>query len=223
MPTELAAYLRSGINQVEGWCNPELWQLLEPIVAIQIHQQSPSAIAEIGVYHGKFFIGLALSHPGGPHLAIDCFDDQQFNIDGAGIGHRETFLANCRTHGVPPEQVQVLQANSLDLPKMLGSSLFSGLGMSAEGGRPFSIFSIDGCHTVEHTHNDLLVACQLTNLNHGVILVDDYTNPDWPGVQEAVARFYLFGAPTFAPLAVTCNKLLLVPTGCHTPMLDACT
>jgi len=51
--------------------------------------------------------------------------------------------------------------------------------------------------------------------NDGIIAVDDYTNPNWPGVQEAIARMYLLRDFAFIPLVVTCNKLLLSSYSYH--------
>ena len=45
----------------------------------------------------------------------------------------------------------------------------------------------------------------------GIIFVDDYYNPNWPGVQEGVCELYLTEKPPFIPLLASCNKLIL----CH--------
>jgi hypothetical protein len=65
----------------------------------------------------------------------------------------------------------------------------------ASGG--FSFFSGDGCHLVEHTMNDIRIAMQLT-VPEGIVFVDDYTNSDWPGVHEGVARPYITARPPLA-------------------------
>jgi hypothetical protein len=71
-----------------------------------------------------------------------------------------------------------------------------------------------------HTVNDIEFAMSVT-ANHGIIAVDDYTNSDWPGVQEAVSRMYLMRDFNFIPLAVTCNKLLLCSYSYHATRLIA--
>src|ERR1700712_5515086 len=67
---------------------------------------------------------------------------------------------------------------------------------------------------VEHTLNDVRIAMQLT-VPEGIIFVDDYTNFDWPGVHEAVARLYMTDRPRFVPLAIFHNKLFLCHLGMH--------
>ncbi|MGK8235126.1 hypothetical protein ACLGGT_13250 [Roseovarius sp. MS2] len=84
--TDLNAYLQTGIHKVDGWCIPQLWQSIWPL------RQAIGAgpIAEIGVFEGKFFIGLAKCFAENRHdsVAIDVFDLQQFNLDGAGVTPR---------------------------------------------------------------------------------------------------------------------------------------
>lgn len=84
----------------------------------------------------------------------------------------------------------------------------------------FNFFSVDGCHEVVHTVNDIEFAMSVT-ANHGIIAVDDYTNPDWPGVQEAIAQMYVLRDFPFIPRAVTCNKLLLASYSYHAVYLKA--
>ena len=45
--------------------------------------------------------------------------------------------------------------------------------------------------------------------NNTRIFIDDYTNPDWPGVSEGIIKLYDRNAHTFSPFCTTSNKLLL--------------
>ena len=59
---------------------------------MQTYHLIEGAIGEIGVHHGKFFVGLA-------HLAMnheklwacDVFEDQALNMGGSGFGDRACF------------------------------------------------------------------------------------------------------------------------------------
>lgn len=201
---DLQGYVCGPFAGIGGWCEAGLWQTVEAVLDVQAKLQVGGPVAEIGVHHGKFFIGLALAkkHPAG-NLAIDVFDDQTFNVDKSGRGNRAVFMRNLEACGIAAEAVDVRQVDSSTLTDAEIAAL-----RTSSGG--FSLFSVDGGHLAEHAYNDLLLAMKLTGPG-GVIFVDDYLNPDWPGVGEAIAKLYLMSAPMFVPFVYTANKLLL----CH--------
>jgi hypothetical protein len=204
------SYLQGPFQNIGGWCSPWLWQLITPIAERQAALGINNPVAEIGVYHGKFFLGLQLTKAAPAHnFAIDVFDMQEFNLDGAGNGNLEQFRANIGKVDIDPNAVTILRADSMAIDTREIERI-----RSVSGG--FSLFSVDGCHMVEHTINDIRLAMQLT-LPEGIIFVDDYTNADWPGVQEGVAKLYFTDSPRFVPLAVMHNKLFL----CHISHHDA--
>jgi hypothetical protein len=209
---DVNTYLSDGIHSVNGWCIPQLWQTLWPLY----REIGDGPVAEIGLFEGKFFIGLCKTfgtNPKNRAAAIDVFDMQQFNLDGAGVGKMDVVKKNLGTHGIAQAAVEFVQADSLALTHRDADRLVSEIGQ-------FHFFSVDGCHEVVHTVNDIEFAMSVT-ANHGIIAVDDYTNPNWPGVQEAVARMYLNRDFRFIPLAVTCNKLLLASYSYHAAYLRA--
>lgn len=197
----LRQYLNNEFQSMQGWCIPQLWQSIEAICDFQKKHGIDGPIAEIGVYHGKFFIGLALSKESHQNnYAIDVFDLQQFNLDFAGKGDLEIFKANLDKLKV---KTKIVKADSLslsedDIKKILKVS---------EG---FSMFSVDGCHLPEHTVVDFQTAMKLTK-KEGIIFIDDYNNPNWPGVQEGISKLFFNSYPTFVPLSFSCNKLAM----CH--------
>lgn len=200
--SELRAYLDGPFATVRGWCNPALWQALQPIAADMLARGTAGPVAEIGVHHGRFFIGLVKTMGGaGPHQAIDVFDMQEFNLDQSGKGNLEMFRANLAETGIAEDSVAIRRADSMTL----GQTEIDAIRAETGG---VSIFSVDGCHLVPHTVNDLHTAFALTRPD-GLVLVDDYLNPNWPGVQEGVARLYLTETPRFVPLLYMANKLFL--------------
>ena len=52
--TDVNGYLGEGIHKVNGWCVPQLWQAIWPLVP----KIGFGPVAEIGVFEGKFLIGL---------------------------------------------------------------------------------------------------------------------------------------------------------------------
>jgi hypothetical protein len=197
-------YLSAGFNEIRGWCTPHLWQVIQPLDLAQAELGIEGPIAEIGVFHGKFLIGLIKTKNSEGNYAIDIYDMQQFNLDGAGKGDLAALKQNLTLCKIPENLITLYRADSMTLGRNEIDSIRKGSG----GG--FSMFSVDGCHMVEHTINDIKIAMDLT-LAGGIIFVDDYYNASWPGVQEGVAKLYLLDAPRFVPLAYLCNKLVL----CH--------
>ncbi|MBF9045967.1 hypothetical protein LSUCC0031_02445 [Rhodobacterales bacterium LSUCC0031] len=210
--SDVNTYLSEGIHTVKGWCLPHLWQTLWPLY----REIGDGPVAEIGLFEGKFFIGLCKTFGTSEKnraAAIDVFDMQQFNLDGAGVGKMDVVKRNLGVHGIAEDAVEFVQADSLALTHRDADRLVREIGQ-------FHFFSVDGCHEVVHTAKDIEFAMSVT-ANHGLIAVDDYTNPDWPGVQEAVARMYMLRDFNFIPLAVTCNKLLLCSYSFHSDRLAA--
>lgn len=205
-------YLRTGIHEVDGWCIPQLFQTIWPLA----QQIGDGPIAEIGVYEGKFFIALCKTFgqdAGQKATAIDVFDMQEFNLDKAGVGKKDVLLENLKKHGLPLDQVECIQTDSLALKQQDAADFVQRRGL-------VNFFSVDGCHEVTHTMHDVEFAMQVT-AHHGVIAVDDYNNINWPGVQEAISRMYLSRNFPFVPLAVTSNKLLLCGLSYHARYMKA--
>jgi Methyltransferase domain len=71
----------------------------------------------------------------------------------------------------------------------------------------FRLFSVDGGHQVANVIHDLgLIGDNLTN--GGVVVLDDFFNPDWPGVNEGLFAF-LARSRSLAPFSYGDNKLFL--------------
>jgi hypothetical protein len=209
----LKQYLNKDFDRVNGWCSAQLWNVIEVLEAAQRQAGVDAPVCEIGVHHGKFFIGLVNTvRTARKSLAIDLFDGMQdLNIDKSGRGSLKQFLTNVGQYA-DPSLVEPMSADSLSL----GSAEIARI-LEAHG--KFAYFSVDGGHTVEHTINDLRVAMQLT-LPAGVIFVDDYYNASWPGVQEGVVRLYCLDTPTFVPLCFTGGKLFLTGISHHARYLE---
>jgi len=89
------------------------------------------------------------------------------------------------------------------------------------GGEQFRLFSIDGDH--EHYHVTRDITTIASSLAHGgIVIIDDYTNPGWPGVAEGVARHFLLSShQPLAPIFIGSNKLLLTTASCHNQINSA--
>jgi hypothetical protein len=215
---DLRRYLTTQFERVEGWCWKYTWQPLEFIDARQRELGAHGPIAEIGVFRGRFFIGLAsLKSDACSHLALDVFDLQEFSMSGSGtrinvpkeISNQllSSFRDNIQVAGIRPDAVTIIRRDSV-------STTAREIERQIPKFQKFLFFSIDGCHEYTHAYHDLNLALELT-ATHGLILVDDYLNARWPGAQEAVAKLYFGSAPRFVPLYYVYNKLALCHVNLH--------
>ena len=173
------------------------------------------ALVEVGVFHGKSFMPLALlRQPDERCVAIDCFEDQSVNIDrsgeGDGVAFRENVDATMRVccDGAPDgggegdareDWLAILEMDSTRLADDRAP-------LARAAGSPVRLFSIDGCHTAEATAADLRVA---SNAMHpeGVVVLDDAFNPDWPGVVTGLFDWRRDVLETLAKKTFTANDV----------------
>lgn len=207
---DYSAYLKGGFSSVEGWCSPDLCRVAAICAEIQALHGIEGGVGEIGVHHGKFLIALALLKQRRPSVAIDVFDLQILNVDRSGRGNKDTFLDNFRKYAGDRE-IHTIAGDSMQLTP---DKILAGTGQLD----PLSMFSVDGCHTAEHTLNDLLLAERLVG-SGAIIFIDDYYNVDWPGVQEGVAKYFFHHPVRYVPLCFAFSKLLLVDIAYHTHFL----
>ena len=151
---------------------------------------------EIGVHHGASAIGIAaLRAPGASFVAIDLFEElQKNNVTRSGLGDRAIFLASMeKVHGDLSFLKVIASPSSRVTPDQLG------------GG--FSFSHIDGGHSDVETYSDLVLCTQIAAPG-GLIGLDDYFNPTFPGVSEGTVRFMNENPGKLRPLAVGYNKVL---------------
>lgn len=173
-----------------------LW-LCKALVEEQRRCGVTGSLTEIGVHHGRFFIGLhLLSAPSEKSLAIDLFDDQATNIDSSGKGDKATFLRNLQRFGGGDEGLQILACDSTNLT---GVDVLDRVG-------PVRLFSVDGGHTAEIVASDMHLAAEVLT-DGGIVIGDDVFNDQWPGVAEGTLRF-LDSSSDLVPFAIGFNKVL---------------
>ena len=198
--SSLHRYVRAGHRRVDGWLSRLDALLIATVGQWQNAQGITGSVGEIGVHHGRLFILLALLRKREERaFAIDLFDAQEFNVDQSGQGDETAFHNNLVRFGIEPASIEVVKGNSLDLA---WTGLAGRLGPSAR------LFSIDGGHTAEITRHDLGIADDGL-ADDGVIVLDDYFNPEFPAVSEGLCRFMFERPGTLAPFAIGDNKLLL--------------
>src|SRR5581483_1645579 len=158
-------------------------------------------ILEIGVYHGLSTIALAAMRRANERLVvIDPFDDaSEDNAVRYGLKIRDQFEKNFAEFYPNAPFLTVMARSSANVTP-------------ADIGRGFAFTHIDGGHSREETHNDLRLCHELLNRG-GLLALDDYFNPDHPGVCEGAVEFFLRDRSALRPLAIAYNKVLFRKDG----------
>jgi hypothetical protein len=189
-------YRAIGQRFVTGFLQPEILSVLDVLNAAQRTKQVSGAIAEIGVHHGKLFIGLRLlQRPGAKSVAIDIFGDQTLNVDGSGHGDYEKFENNVKLWA-SMDDVAVHQGDSTKVEPATLRDLAGG---------DIRFFSVDGGHTDEIVYSDMKLA-EATLAAGGIVIADDVFNEYWPGVATGTLR-YLGGGAKLVPFLIGFNKV----------------
>jgi hypothetical protein len=97
----------------------------------------------------------------------------------AGRGSKAHLLHNLELSGIPENSLMLMPGNSM----LLSTSNFTARGFPA-----FRLLSVDGGHTLEVTLHDMMVASCLVR-DGGIVVLDDFPNPSWLGVAEALMHF----------------------------------
>lgn len=189
-------YRAVGHRFVQGWLKPEALDIIRALDSAQHGKDISGSVAEIGVHHGKFFIGLHLllceKHRS---LAIDVFADQHLNVDRSGLGDREAFLSNIN-RWASADGLVIHQGDSTALDSRAVLGLL---------GSPARLFSVDGGHTEQIVLSDMKLA-EASIVPGGIVIADDVFNQQWPGVAVGTLR-YLQDGSALAPFAIGFNKV----------------
>lgn len=196
---------------VEGWLGIGAVATTIMLNEFQLNCGVRGSVCEIGVHHGRLFVLLALlRQEGETGVAIDVFENQHLNVDFSGLGSREIFWSNVDRCVGSRDDIVTLSADSLTLsPDDI---------LSATHHQSIRLFSVDGGHTARHLLNDVRLASEVLSPG-GVVVVDDFYNADWPGVNEGVFR-YLMESPLLAPFCYGDNKLYLCHQDAYATMID---
>jgi predicted O-methyltransferase YrrM len=166
----------SAFRGIEGWFQTDAALTFMAYNQILARHGVAGHTLEIGVHHGLSAICIA-SLRGRERLfyAIDLFDElQSQNISHSGAGERAVFERNIERLFPDTSFLRTIARASADVvPSDLGSG--------------FSFCHVDGGHSREETQRDLAL-CAAVLLPGGIVALDDYFNPEYPGVSEGVRR-----------------------------------
>jgi SAM-dependent methyltransferase len=195
-PSFLQLYLES-FHSIEGWFDFDAALLFMAYNQLLAKQGVTGDVLEIGSYHGLSTIAVAtLRGPGAKLFAVDLFEDlQALNVSGSGMGSSRTmFEKNMRKFHPDLGFLRVVAKPSSDVK-------------AAELGTSFSFCHIDGGHSPAETCHDLKLCHELL-LPGGLVALDDYFNPAFPGVGEGALEFRREHPGALQPIAIGYNKVL---------------
>ncbi len=197
----LESYVHRNYKKVNGWLGKDTIQQLIRVNDIQNKLGISGHVGEIGVHHGKLFILLyLLAREEELALALDIFEQQALNVDKSGCGNLTTLKMNLDTYAGGQSKLKVINADSTTI----GATELT----SAVGGE-FRFLSIDGGHMANIVRYDLNTASSAI-CDGGVIILDDYFNPEFPGVSEGVNQFFqMDNKKKLVPFFVAMNKVYI--------------
>jgi SAM-dependent methyltransferase len=196
--TPFFSLYRPLFESIEGMFSFEAALLMTAYAQIAAEVEERRDTLEIGVHHGlSAILVAALRGQGSKFVAIDLFDDMQDqNTSHSGSGSQQRFLTNmARVHGSDLNFARVIAAPSSSLKV-------------SDLGKNFSFCHVDGGHSSEETYRDLELCSELLRPS-GILVLDDYFNPDFPGVSEGAVRFMIADrGERLVPLAIGFNKVV---------------
>jgi hypothetical protein len=181
---------------VDGWLQPEVLAILSALDSAQRAKGVSGAVAEIGVHHGKLFIGLNLLRRKDERaVAIDVFGAQELNIDFSGKGYLPAFRRNVQRWssltGVAIHEGDSTQLHANELRELAHADI--------------RLFSVDGGHTESTVRSDMNLA-EGALAPGGIVIADDIFNETWPSVATGTFQ-YLTQGGKLVPFAIGFNKV----------------
>jgi hypothetical protein len=183
---------------IPGFSWPESFAIWDFFLSEQSQAQAEGHLLEIGVYHGQSALLLAYHAKTSEHLVlVDPTDFVQ--------------AARQNVEPVKAENVRIIKARSDDGSVRDLNRIY---------GRTFRWVHIDGDHRAETVLNDLGIADGLLHAR-GIICVDDFFSPRYPGITYAVLQ-YLQAHPEGLTLFLCgFNKGYLVRPSAARPYMEA--
>jgi predicted O-methyltransferase YrrM len=198
-----------GLGRVAG----SVANILGRFAAVALLHPANGDALEIGTLFGLGAVGIArqLSRQGldgyltivDPFLGYQLQPDQDATMDVSGSPATQRVVEqNLALGGVPPDRFRLIEGSSASQEVR-----------AAAADRRYGLIVIDGDHSEEAAYGDLLWAESLAAPG-GLVILDDYRDDSWPGVELALDR-YLAGADATMTLigSAATSAFLRAPAG----------
>ena len=188
---------QASLFNMNGWFSPASHGLFSFFLDFQNKNNITGNMGEIGVWEGK-------------SASIICNycknEESVVLIDPIISQNKEKILANIKTI-------------TTNIPKKLFlcntiSEKFGLLEKELHLEKSLRFFHIDGCHTGTNVYSDLELADKLL-ANDAVLVVDDYFNPTYPQITEALYRYLFINPYKFRLFLGAFNKAYLCRAGAY--------
>jgi predicted O-methyltransferase YrrM len=172
-PDGLSAYFSEGKKRVRGFLTDGSAAAILMILRLQAKQDIKGQIAEIGTYHGKTFVGLALALRDEEKIVgLDIFVERENDFEA-------NLRTNYRSFGIPDNKVRLHRGSSTDISRPQWQALLGG---------PARFIHVDGEHTRKAAFHDLTLSASALAPG-GIILVDDILHSWYPDVTLGLLDF----------------------------------
>jgi predicted O-methyltransferase YrrM len=169
----LSAYFAEGRKRVQGFLTDGAAAAILMILRLQAKQDIKGQMAEIGTYHGKAFIGLALALRDEEQIiGLDIFMERENDFEA-------NLRTNYRSFGIPDNKVRLHRGSSTDMSRPQWQALLGGTAR---------FIHVDGEHTRKAAFHDLMLAASALAPG-GIILVDDILHSWYPDVTQGLLDF----------------------------------
>ncbi len=192
-------YTYANRRKIKGWLSEIDNKIFETILRYQKDSNIVGGTAEIGLHHGKSFIPLCIYLRSNERAyGIDLFNNQELNLDASGHGSKDKVVRNLEAFEISPDSYFLDgrssdQVDPVEIIDKVGRVRF---------------FSVDGGHWEAIVENDLALASKVL-AQGGVIAIDDYLRPDWPGVASGFHHWYRENHLEFKIFTIGFNKAYL--------------
>jgi predicted O-methyltransferase YrrM len=163
------------VKAVPGWFTYDDAAHFTLVLRMQTAAGIRGDILEIGPYHGRSTAILAGALVEGERLtAVDPFQSGEVYVANPPTPERLLSNVTAANPGLKADAVEIIAAYSTEL--------------ELADDRRFRFVHIDGSHERDVVLHDLTMT-ERHLLPGGVVVLDDYDHPDWPGVTEAISDF----------------------------------
>lgn len=198
---QLNAYINRDHATVKGWLSQQDMVMMACAGVAQIQLGVRGHIGEIGVYNGKSL--LLLSY-------LLRADESAYGFDLFEAEDQQETRANLARLAPPTARVLLTKANTLDLSRGRLDDVFPGRGS-------LRFLHVDGGHEYFEVLHDLMLFAPYLR-DDAILLLDDYHDREYPGVNLAIEHFCALEHPNraYAPFMEGANKLFL----CRKPWIQ---
>lgn len=140
--------------------------------SLRLLDRPPRQFLEIGSWEGRSACWVLETFPDATITCVDTFQGSPEHVDLDVANIRDRFLRNTAAH-----------ASRVTLKQ--GTSSVQLFGLEPES---FDVAYVDGSHEEDDVLADVVMSFLLLRRG-GLLLVDDYANPAFPGIRRAVDKF----------------------------------